>query len=103
MNVLRDHLTGYINPDLDDLIECFKLLLFTYDVARDAAIDDTSYLSANHRQDALVHVAVLQDSAAVTVDDFTLLGDHVVVLDDTLTNVEVVAFDACLCALDKAR
>ena len=40
---------------------------------------------------------------AFLVDDGTLLVHHIIVLDQALTDTEVVLFDLLLCALDALR
>jgi len=54
----------------------------------------------DHVQDVGAEVGALEDLAALGVDDVALRVHDVVVIDDVLANVEVVAFDLGLRRLD---
>ena len=66
------------------------------------AVDERLDLGVDELADGLGQVLVVEDLVALGVDRLALLVDDVVVLDDALADVEVVALDAGLGALDGA-
>ena len=50
-----------------------------------------------------MHIGAFKHGPAVGVDNLALLGDDVVIIDHVFTDIEVVAFNLCLCLLDEAR
>ncbi len=66
----------------------------------EVGIDGGLELLLDEGQDGLAEVLVVEDLVALGVDRLALLVDDVVVLDDALADVEVVALDAGLRVLD---
>jgi hypothetical protein len=50
-----------------------------------------------------MHVGTFKHGTAVSIDHFTLFGNHIVVIDHIFTNIEVIALDSGLCLFDEAR
>ena len=50
-----------------------------------------------------MHVGALKHCPAVSIDDFALLGDDIVIINHIFTNIEVVSLNLCLCLFDEAR
>ena len=72
-------------------------------VARRVHVDDGRQFRAHVVEDVRLQVGAFEDLAAFLVDDVALGVHHVVVLDDVLADVEVVALDLRLRRLDGAR
>src|SRR5579883_1674627 len=100
MNVLRHHLLRHGNQLLQCGEELLKLLLFCDHRAGDEFVYQAAHLGAYHAQNALVQVGVFQHGPAVGVDHLALFSNHVIIVDDILTLIEVVAFDLRLRLFD---
>ena len=69
-------------------------------LGREVLVDERVDLLVEEAADGLRQVLVAEHLVALGVDRLALLVDDVVVLDDALADVEVVALDARLGALD---
>src|SRR5260370_6272910 len=103
VNVLRNEFIGHMYPCLHDREEFFQLFLLRDHVTGDALVHYFAHLVADHLQDALVHIGAFQHGAAISVDDFALPGDDIVIVDDVFADVEVIAFHLGLGLFDEAR
>ena len=70
-------------------------------VAADELVEQSVDLLVEEIEDRLPEVLVAEDLVALGVDRLALLVDDVVELDDPLADVEVVALDPGLGALDR--
>src|SRR5437879_3429311 len=50
-----------------------------------------------------MHIGAFKHGAAISINDFALLGDNIVIINDVFTNIEVVAFNLRLSLFDEAR
>src|SRR5579871_119083 len=58
--------------------------------------DDALNFRFDHLQNLRAQIGALQDFASVGIDDFALLGDHIIIIDDVFTNVEVKTLNLSL-------
>ena len=61
------------------------------------------YFGTHHAQDTLVHIIALKHRPAIGVDNLALLCDHIVIIDNVFTDIEVIAFNFCLRLFDELR
>src|SRR5579885_527010 len=103
MQILGYDVIGDGEPGFERFEKVVDLLFLSDDVAGNVRVQQAFDFVANHVQDALMHVGAFKYGATVGVDDFALFGDHVVVFDHVLTQIEVVTFDAGLGLFDETR
>ena len=57
--------------------------------------------AGNHLIDGIPHALSVQHLAALTIDDLTLLIHNLIVIQQVLTNAEVIGLDLLLCAFHR--
>ena len=90
---------GLLQRALEALVLPHRRAVLLRAVAVDVPLDDL----VDERQDVLAGVLALEDHAAHVVDGAALLVHHVVVLEQVLSDREVLRLDLLLRALDRLR
>ena len=103
MNIFRQYFVGDLNPCLKSSKELFQLLFFSHDMTWDVHIYIFFYFVTHHTENTFMHIGTFENSTAISIDHFTLFGNHIVIIDHVLTNVEVVSLNSCLSLFYETR